>query len=434
MISVGVLVPTWRYFLNPYKLQPLYELYFATVLKERLQDIARISIIDLREHRDLPNDGSVAEEIPEKDIYIYWIMKTADYPEIENIVHSLSKKFPNSKHAAGGTHVENLSEDCSKLFDSIVIGPGENSLIDIVKTNCEKSKYDADWKYADYNEWPIPDRSFLPEKTIVSNELFSKYGDIRGTSVYFSRGCPYRCSFCVYNVPNRLQLRSNKNIAAEINYLKKEYDIYGFNLRDEVCVPTSERIARPFLETIGEGNIVWRGQTTIGSPKGMFELAKQSGCLELTFGVESVSELALEIINKKQDMKQIRTTIELVKNLGITVRVNLIIGLPGEPKDILQQTIKFINETDPQYVSVSGFCPVLGSPTHKEKSKYGIKIIERDWNKHAHLMYRFSNEEEFGLPFEYEEMTEWGKSFTKDEIANNIRDLQQFLRERGKTY
>ena len=112
----------------------------------------------------------------------------------------------------------------------------------------------------------------------------------------------------------------------------------------------------------------------------------------------------------------------------------LILGLPGEPRDIVDKTVKFLEETEPDYVSVSGFLPVPGSPIYKDHKKYGVKYIDKDWDKYSHLLYRFSDEEEVGLPFEYEVKTPWGKSFTRDEIKQNIIEVQRWLDDRTMIY
>ena len=122
------------------------------------------------------------------------------------------------------------------------------------------------------------------------------------------------------------------------------------------------------------------------------------------------------------------------KKLNIKVKMCFILGLPGEPRNILEKTINFLEETKPDYASVSGFLPVPGSPIFQDYRKYGIVHIDRDWNKYSHLLYRFSDEEETGLPFEYEKTTPWGESFTRDEIKKNIIDLQKWLEERRMVY
>ena len=90
----------------------------------------------------------------------------------------------------------------------------------------------------------------------------------------------------------------------------------------------------------------------------------------------------------------------------------LIFGL-GEPRNIVEKTIKFIDEHKPDYVSLSGFCPFPGSPIYNSPEKFGIKKIDKNWDNHAHLLYRFSNEEIVGIPFEYEENAEWEKLLPK---------------------
>ena len=64
----------------------------------------------------------------------------------------------------------------------------------------------------------------------------------------------------------------------------------------------------------------------------------------------------------------------------------------------------------------------------------GIKFIDKDWNKYGHLLYRFSDEEDVGLPFEYEKETPFGKSFTQQEIKENMTTIQQWLDNRGMVY
>jgi hypothetical protein len=88
----------------------------------------------------------------------------------------------------------------------------------------------------------------------------------------------------------------------------------------------------------------------------------------------------------------------------------------------------------PDFLSVSGFDPFPGSPIYNNQKFYGIKYVDPDWSKHAHLLFRFSKEEEVGLPFEYEPENQWGKTFTREEIACNIQEIQQYAREHQMLY
>lgn len=441
MFSVGIIVPTWHYFADPFKLQPSFELYFATVIDSRLADKeVNVHVIDLRVIRST-DDGLCLETIPsyvpKHDLYLYWITKPADYNEILFVVENLRQVYPKAKHVAGGTHVDIFPKDCKKHFDAIVLGPGEESFINVINDCRNRSLnkvYQSKWENVMYSDYPFARRHYLPESAIVNTILFEKYGGIRGTSALFSRGCNFKCAYCIYNVPHRAQFRTPEEIEEEITYLKEEYQIKGVNLRDEMCIPPSPKIAIPYMNAIGRTDLIWRGQTRVGASEELIALAHKTGCVELAIGVESASQQALNIIHKGQTVQQAKDFIKLCKSYDIKVRMCLILGLPGEPKDIVERTISFIEETNPDYANTSGLCPVPGSKMFNNREYYGIKYIDEDWSKHAHLLFRFSDEESFGLPFEYEKNNRWGKTFSRTEIADNIRKIQHYLQDHDMIY
>ena len=432
MESIGIIIPSWKYFQNPWKLQPLMELFFATIIEEYFKDKVNIKIMDFRKIRKQENVS-----IEECALYFYWIMKVADFNEISEISLYIRKLFPKSKHISGGTFVEIFPDRSKVLFDSIIVGAGEKAIINAISdvfNNDLKDRYNEDWKKSNYDSFPFSKREYLPKEDIVNTELFEKYGSVLGTSVMFSRGCSFKCAFCSYNIPSFMQRRSPENIFKEIMYLKEKYNIQALNLRDEMCIPFHQEIAYPFLNVLKSFNIIWRGQSRIGINESIMKAAKKSGCVELALGVESVSQQVLDIINKKQKIEDVIKFFKICKGLDIKTKMCLILGLPGEPRDIVDLTKKFIEDVKPDYVNISGFCPMPGAEIYNNPSKFCIKNLESDFSKYFHLMCRFEDEEDFGLPFEYEENTKWGKSFTRNEILNNIKELQNFARERDMVY
>ena len=275
----------------------------------------------------------------------------------------------------------------------------------------------------------------MKKEFIVNDKLFSQFGNYPATLVYFSRGCIFKCSYCTYNVPRLLQTKSVELIDKEITELKNIYQIKGLLLKDEVAISPNKKVSKDILQTIEKHQIVWRGQTISIASLDQLKMAKDSGCLELAVGVETVDNNVMKIIDKTwQNEKIIRDFIENCKKVGIKTKICLIQGLPGEPSDIVEKTIKFLAETEPDYASVSSFLPVPGSPIEKNYKNFGIKYIDKDWNKYGHLLYRFSDEEDVGLPFEYDEITPFGKSFTQKEIKDNMNVIQNWLAERSMTY
>ncbi len=432
-MNVSFVVPSWHYLANPFKIQPYWELYYATILRDKLSSNAKVDLIDLRglKSEDLQDQ---INSIEQKDFYCYWILKSGDAIEIYSLAKILKKKYPNSIHIAGGTHVDKLPDECEKHFDHIIVGPGENNFYNAI-INKDKKKYIDTYKNVSFESTPYPDRSLLPYKNIISNEMFTQYGDMNATMLYFSRGCFYRCSYCVYNTPNMLQARSKKMMIDELNHLKNDYKVEAVLLKDEIAINPKKQVYENQIEAFGQSGLKWRGQTTSIATYEQLKLAKDSGCMELAVGVETVDDNVMKTINKQwQNQDTIRRFIENAKKAEIKIKICLILGLPGEPEDITKKTISFLSETKPDYVAVSGFCPIPGSPIFMNPEKYGIKTIDNDWSKHAHLLFRFAEEEEVGIPFEYSEDTPWGRGFTKSEIVNNIKELQSWLNNNSMVY
>ena len=434
MLSIGFIIPPWRYWIDPVKLQPLWELYYSTLIEERCPEVT-VEITDLR-NSDSPEWTSL---IPEKDIYLYWVMKTADAPDVYKVVQTLREIYPKARHIAGGTHVDNCPDEVERIFDAIVHGTGEELLVSAIndcKNNKMEKVYSSKMPFP-FQNYSFARRDFIPLKSVVNDQHFQQYGGTLGTGAYFSRGCSFKCNFCVYDWPPKFELRTPQQIKEELEYLKSEYQIGGVNLKDEVCIPVNKVAAQKYLEAIGQANIIWRGQTVPLASEELVSLAKQSGCVELAIGLESVeSDEVLRIANiqKNPSVENSRRFIHLLKSYGIRVKLCLIFGLPGESKHVVKNTIKFIEDCQPDYVSLSGFDPVPGSTFYENREYYGIEHVDDDHTKHAHLLYRFGDDESVGLPFQYKPTNRWGETLTRAEIIANIQDMQHFLAEREMSY
>jgi len=396
-----------------------------------------VDIYDLRKNKKKTLEETVLN-IPEKKFYFFWIFKTGDAQEIYSIVNLLKKKYINSIFVSGGTHVDMCQDECKKIFDAIVVGAGEDSFVKVIedaKSGSLKKEYFTDYKSKPFAHTSFPDRSFLPKEDVVNTKIFSQYGEIPASLVYFSRGCIFKCAYCTYNVPRLLQYKDSKMIKSEIKYLKNNYQIKGILVKDEVAISPNKKISEMVLNSIEQSKVLWRGQTISLASRDQLKHAKDSGCVELAVGVETVDNNVMKIIDKTwQNENIIRDFVNNCKLENIKVKVCLILGLPGEPIDIVKKTIDFLKDVKPDFVSISGFLPVPGSPIAKNPKYYGIKNIDLNWNNYGHLLHRFSDNEEVGLPFEYEKVTRFGKSFTKEEIKNNLIEVQNWCRSNSMIY
>ena len=250
----------------------------------------------------------------------------------------------------------------------------------------------------------------------------------------FSPDYPGAVSLFVYET-SRISKYKKNIIVFGNTHLKNKFKVEAILLKDEIALNPNMKIFHSQMEAIGKSNILWRGQTTSVGTLEQLKMAKETGCLELSVGIETVDDGVMKLINKTwQSEKRIALFIDNAKKVGIKVKICLIFGLPGEPKDIVERTVKFIEKYKPDYVSLSGFCPMPGSPIYNQPEKFDIEFIDKDWDKHAHLLYRFSKSENVGLPFRYKKNTSWGNSFSREQIANNIQDVQSWLNNKEMTY
>lgn len=431
MLRIAFIIRDNGYNFKPFRNHPLVTLYLLTILEQHFGEKVRLSAVDLRG----VEEENLIYHVPENDIFLYSVA-SPDYFDIKDVIEAIRSFYPEAKHIAGGPHINIFPEQSAELFDSIIMGEGEDSIIKLtndILRNDLKPVYKQE-KPIILDSYPYPNRKYLPKSALVDKGLLcDKHFDLRGTSVIFSRGCPFDCRFC----GNRklmfgpVRYRSPHLVTEEIEYLKSEYKVEALALKDDNAIPLDPRIAKPFLEAIARTNIKWRGQSRAnGIHPDMVKLAKDAGCVEIGIGIESVSPVSLKLVNKNIDLDKAKEYIRLLHKVGINVRLHFICGLPGEPPDIIKRTLEFIEEANPRNVLFTLFCPMPGSAMYDHAERFGIKLITTDWRKYRAVFGRFDAAEEPFMVYEYNEVTPWGEGMSNGRILQNYIELQTILRER----
>lgn len=437
MLNIGFIFPSSEYLFNPFKGDPHTHFQILTVLESHFGKKVNLSLIDLR---GIKREFALYR-INECDVYLHSVY-TLDFNEQIALVQGLRKRFPRAKHIAGGPHVAVFQRECLKVFDSLIIGDGEEAIIEAITdlTKLKSKKIYKQKRPIDINIYPIPSRKYLPKSTIARFGMLTLknkkgYDDLLGTTAIFSRGCPYSCSFCampsIKNYNPGIRYRNPEFIRSEIEYLKRDYNIQGINFLDEIGIPLDKKKALAHLEAIGRSSIIWRGQCRVDSitPE-IAKFAKESGCIALGLGVESAWQPSLDIVNKKINIERAKETIRILKANEIEARVYMIIGMPAEPEDIVERTWEFIQEVKPDLVMLSLFTVRPGTEVFGNPKKFGIIRINTNWDKTMHMFNRYADEAPV-LTFEYSKNTPWGRGMDNRSILNNYLELQRRLKEHG---
>lgn len=435
MLRIGFIFPSSDYLYDPFKGDPHTHFQILTVLESHFGNKVELLLIDLR---GIKKEFALYH-IPECNVYLHSVY-TLDYDEQASIVNGLRKRYPHAKHIAGGPHAAVYEEECLKTFDSLIIGDGENSIIKAIKDimNSRLERIYRESSPVDINIYPYPNRKYLPEASVAREGLMTLrnkkgYDKLLSTTVIFSRGCVYQCAFCgmpeIRTYAPGIRYRDPKLIEDEIEYLKTDYGIQGISLLDEIGIPLERKRAIAFLEAIGRTGIAWRLQSRVdGVTPEIAKLAKEAGCVTICFGIESVSQKSLDIINKKITIEQTKQALHTLKENDIETRIYMIIGLPAEPENIVEQTWQFIKETNPVVVYLCLFTVRPGTEVFNNPKRFGIQSVTTDWNRTMHMFGRYKDEIPT-LTFEYEKETPWGKGMSNEQIINNYLELQKRIKE-----
>jgi len=108
---------------------------------------------------------------------------------------------------------------------------------------------------------------------------------------------------------------------------------------------------------------------------------KLAGCDWLCYGIESGNQQILDIVKKKITLDKIRESVKMAKDAGVNVLASFILGLPGETKETLLQTMEFAQELD-TYYGFHVLAPFPGTEVREKADEYGLEILTSDWAKY----------------------------------------------------
>ncbi len=193
-------------------------------------------------------------------------------------------------------------------------------------------------------------------------------------SLYTGRGCKSRCTFCLWPQTvggHRYRTRSVGHVMEEIRYIKAEFpglkEIFFDDDTFTDDAPRAEAIARE----MGRLGVTWSCNAKANVPRKTLEVLKDNGLRLLLVGYESGNQQILHNIKKGMRVDVARRFTEDCHELGITIHGTFILGLPGETKETIQETIRFAVETNPHTVQVSLAAPYPGTFLYDQAVREG---------------------------------------------------------------
>jgi radical SAM superfamily enzyme YgiQ (UPF0313 family) len=205
---------------------------------------------------------------------------------------------------------------------------------------------------------------------------------ISGSVVFTSRGCPYRCAFCSSrNVFGKsVRCRSAKNVVDEIEFLVNNYGIDGFYILDDTFTVIKKHVINICNELKRRKlDLIWGCETRVNLINtNILRIMKDSGCVQIDFGVESGSQKILNILQKDITIRQIKRAFNLCHKLGIRTYANFMINNPQETFEDIEKTRKLAKTIKPTYSDVWITTPFPGT---KLEEMFGVNLTIKDYKK-----------------------------------------------------
>jgi len=263
-------------------------------------------------------------------------------------------------------------------FDLVVIGEGEQTIQEIVKSYEAGSGYSSikGLQYrqqgdivktptrelqTDLDKIPFPARDLFQNQKYIDH--WRRRFDYSATTVITTRGCPFSCEFCsnaVFGASYRE--RSSVNVLNEVEEAMA-LGYYRIHFTDDVFTLNRKRMIQICEDILARGmEFKWECLGRVDSiDKATSEAMKKAGCDRIFFGIESGDESVLMLMNKRILLAQARRAVEAANEAGLKTGAFFILCYPGETDETVLKTIRFATSLPLDYLSFTLPYPLPGT-------------------------------------------------------------------------
>ena len=318
-----------------------------------------------------------------------------------DLIKKFKVQFPNCYTAIFGTHISKMHETIMKQFafiDCAIRGEPEWTILDLIRTleNKQLNSIVLGCTMRVNDKIAVhPDREFNENLDSLGYPAWHYFDSTKYIHPIFnkpyvmvntSRGCSHSCIFCVASIfyGKKVRIRSIKSVLDEIeHYVIGKLGIQHIWMYADDFTKSPEYVKDLCRGIINRKiKITWWSNTRVdkNDPE-MFHLMKQAGCYMLSIGGESGNAEILKTIKKGTKPENIERTVEILRKVGINSLVYFLIGLPGETKDTIQETLNFCKRINPDYVEFYPATPYPGTEFYDIAIKQKM-IVNENWDNY----------------------------------------------------
>ncbi len=290
------------------------------------------------------------------------------YTMLKEAISKIRAVFPRARILVGGNIVTCMPEKVMPGLnaDFGIVGEGDISTVELLEclekkrdprqvrgicirdANSDEVVVTPPREGVDLDELPFPDYegfefgTYLDMVTPTTNPSYESFLEApRPALLTASRSCPFLCSFCYHPPGQKYRQRSVESCFRELDFLIEKFGINHVSLNDEVLFTANNRDRiNAFCAGFKARNLTFSCQTMVHAvDREILKTMHDAGCLQISYGVENVSETILKSMRKPITRAQIENALSLTYDCGIDIQANIIVGDPAETWDSFMENV-----------------------------------------------------------------------------------------------
>jgi len=342
-------------------------LYFLKANLGELEERAEIREFHIKQDPDFIASELLALEprILMVSVYIWNVEK------LRELLLILHQRAPDVDIILGGPEVSYAPQDplLVDLADYIVCGEGEHAARVIAESLLSGKR---------------PRDKMIAGKELAIDEIQLPYylysdHDVEHRICYIetSRGCPYKCEYCLSSLDNNVRFYPMDELLREMGTLI-DRGVRLFKLLDRTFnmnIKRSNQILDFFESRYEPGMTLHMEFIPDRLPESLKESIKRfpQGALQFEIGVQSYNQDVLDRIKRKQDAVVVHKNIDwMISETGAEIHADLIFGLPGETEESIANGFNQLARLYPQHIQVNLLKLLKGTPIVRHTKEWGM--------------------------------------------------------------
>ncbi len=356
-----------------------------------LPPLGLLSVASYLESKGIPTDVvdcHVQTKDPDFSKYdaICFAVNIANVENTADYIKEIRQNGGKQKILIGGPQVPHRGKRWISEYnvDAVIIGEGELTMHDYLTSDDPSSvkgilyRADKEVLYTgdrplvmNLDTFPFPALDKVPIKKY--NLPIKK--DFPVSSISTSRGCPAKCTFC-YARDGVWRQRSVKNVVDEIEWQVNKLGVKELWIADDNFTLNRQRawgIAQEILNRKIKVKMQLKNGIRVDKvDKELLAKLKEAGVWLVAVAPESGKQETLDRIKKGFTLERVQQAVQWCKELDIKTFALFILGLPWETKEDVEQTIRFANSLDTDFVQFARYTPIEGTPIYDDVKADGM--------------------------------------------------------------